>query len=181
MRTLAQFREPIKEARTGENLWAYRMDNETETVGMAESVGLLNCSCCDYFRFVEDVPILMEMTALMRWKSDKESQYAYLESEKDQFIHRLAKWENRLKVYGSMLVLCRHARRSSEVANKLDDGKHKFWLVVSDEKGPVVSKVFRNLQADLRSELRHGENPNNVLADVAVFSIDSLARRLFPN
>ena len=178
MKALAKFRQEIKEAGPKSGLWAYRMDGEDGFYGMAEDADLLNCNCCDYFRAVDGAPILIEVTRLMAWKEEKEKEYAHLGALAGKHVWKLAKQENRLKVYGGMLTLCRHARRSGEVAKALDEGEYKFWLVVHDGAGPQVGKVFRNLCADLRQELCHGPRRKKMLAAVEVFGITHLRKKL---
>lgn len=181
MKALAKFRERIREAPPQSGLWAYRMDEEGEGGGMAAAADLLLCDCCDYFRPVDGAPVLMEMTALAKWKAAKEKQFAALGAAAGGFVWQLAKRENRLKLYGGLLVLCRHARRSAEVANGLDEGKCEFWLVVTDARGPQVGKIFRHLRAELRQELRHGPRRKKILAEVEVFGVDRLPDKLPPD
>ena len=178
MKALAKFRQKIKEAGANSGLWAYRMDREDGFYGMAEDADLLHCNCCDYFRAVDGAPILIEVTRLMAWKEAKEEEYAHLGALAGKHVLKLAKQENRLKVYGGMLTLCRHARRSGEVAKALDEGEYKFWLVVHDGAGPQVGRVFRNLCAELRRELCHRPGGKNMLAAVEVFGIDRLGEKL---
>ena len=177
MKTLAKFREKIPGAG---GAWGYRMDNEGGACGMAEHADLLHCNCCDYFRAIDGAAVLIETTALMRWKEAKEKEYAFLGAQADEFVWRLVKSENRLKIYGGMLVLCRHARRSPEVAEMTGGEECKFWLVVSDATGPQVGRIFRNLRAELRQELCHGPRRRKILAGVEVFGIDRLKGMLPP-
>ena len=178
MKALAKFRQEIEEAGGNSGLWAYRMDREGKFYGMAEDADLLHCNCCDYFRAVDGAPILIEVTRLMAWKEAKEKKYAHLGALASGHVWQLAKQENRLKVYGGMLTLCRHARRSGEVAKALDEGEYKFWLVVHDGAGPQVGRVFRKLRAELRYELCHRPCGKNMLAAVEVFGIDRLGEKL---
>ncbi len=113
MTAFDQFLEPIKVA--GESLGdihqAYRMDGNSPKPDMRRDAGLGTCNCCDYFMFAEDhIVVLIEETRLLEQVENLKIQYDYLEdNDKEKFVKKYIRQENKLKVYGSMLVLCRLA------------------------------------------------------------------------
>ena len=158
MMDLSKFLQPITLA--GESLpdhRAYRMDDTSEHSDMRKDVGLEPCNCCDYFLISDGVVVLIEETELRRQIEDLKNEYHYLSgTDQTEFIDEKILRENRLKAYGSMLVLCRLVAINTEARNLLGTKKYKFWLVVSDEYGPQTARFFRNWKDRFVNDLKSG-------------------------
>ena len=97
-----------------------------------------------------------------------------------------------MKVYGSLLVLCRWAAANKTSSAPINGKKHNFWLVVSDGSEasgnrPLDSRAFDNLQdqfmAPSFSEKLSGDLISllKVLFNEAqVFTTDQLKGKLSP-
>ena len=110
---------------------AYRMDDK-DGEDMRKRAGLGDCDCCDYF-----IPqktgavVLVEETSLAgtvgMFREEFAAAPAPEKNRKDggesQYINNRIMWENRLKVYGGMLVLSRYAARTRPAAGRL----RRFW------------------------------------------------------
>lgn len=154
---LEKFLEPIELAGTPlQDHHAYRMDGEAPQPDMRKDVGLGPCNCCDYFMLSQDdTIILIEETKLIDQHRNLQNEYHYLEStDQKQFIDRYIRQENRLKAYGSMLVLCRLSAVCQDARDLLGTKKYKFWLVVSGMNETQDAIFFNNLKIDLLSNLR---------------------------
>ena len=167
MTSLADFRRPILVA--GKPLdsgaTAYRMDGgkrDEKCPDMRGFAKLGTANCCDYFLPVGDAVVLIEESQLLRQMLESIAPgFSYL-SEGDllNFAVQRFKWENRLKVYCSMLLLCRlassadEARLRDEVREETRIGRYDFWLVISDEVGPDDERILDNMTDDLQTELR---------------------------
>lgn len=174
MNSLRQFREQIEIADQpiGEEYMAYRMDGgrrkrpggtRSKRPDMRLKIGLGTCHCCDYFTIHGNTVLLIEETRLLETIENYKSKYdSMLEgNEKDRFIYGRIREENTLKVYGSLLVLCRWAAQHNELANFTSGKKHNFWLVVSDAEADDarfrdldhIQSVLASLRSTLGSDL----------------------------
>lgn len=182
MITLAKFLEPIKLAGTPlEAHRAYRMDGNSPQPDMRKGAGLGTCTCCDYFVTNTDSVFLIEETELLKsiqgWKKEVE----YLnDNERKNFLDEKVKTENRLKVYGSLLVLARLTNKCAEVRNLVGEKKYCFWLVVSGLSAPEDKIYIDNLKDDLTGALR-GALTAEVMDKVEVFPANHLADKLSAN
>lgn len=162
MIALEKFLEPIEIAGSPlENHRAYRMDGTSPKPDMRQEAKLGTCKCCDYFKFDDDDTIvLIEETQLMKKITDLKSEYHYLEdNHQTEFVRKHIRDENKLKVYGAMLVLCRLAAVCENVKDLLQTKngklkKYKFWLVVSGMETEDAARMFDHLKGQLRKELR---------------------------
>ncbi len=181
MTTLEQFLEPIEFA--GESLGdkhrAYRMDGNRPKPDMRRDAGLGTCNCCDYFMFAkDDIVVLIEETQLMRTIERLKSKYRYLQSShQTEFVYNYIREENKLKVYGSMLVLCRLAAACKNTNHLLRTKKYKFWLVASGMNEPEHTRVFDNLKDRLFQDLR-SVLTGKVMDDVEIIPSDRFASKL---
>ena len=101
---------------------AYRMDDNEPQSNMRTTAGLGTCNCCDYFTFRDATLVLIEETRLPWQIKDLRNEFARdirkdveeLEERErhsvSQRVLRHLRQENKLKVYGSLLVLCRLAK-----------------------------------------------------------------------
>ena len=107
---------------------------------MRKTVGLGTCNCCDYLTIKDDTVVLIEETQLMEMIKNLKSEYQYLsEDDKSKFVDKCILQENKLKVYGSMLVLCRLDTACND-AKILRKKRYDFWLVIS---GPYKKQDYR--------------------------------------
>ena len=157
MRTFDEFLQPIKIAGNslGTEYKAYLMDGNQPQPDMRKEAGLGTCDCCDYFIFRENANIvLIEDTNLMRKIKSLKDEFGYLEDEyQTEFIRKHIRKENKLKVYGSMLVLCRLSAMSDNMNEILQTKKYRFWLVVSGMETAEDTRLFDHLKDRLHNDL----------------------------
>lgn len=158
MTTLGEFLEPIEVAgrSLGEKYQAYRMDGTSPQPDMRRKADLGTCNCCDYFIFNKDNTIaLIEETKLMKQIRGLKDEYDYLEvNDQTEFISKYIRDENKLKVYGSMLVLCRLADVCKNVNDIHQTKKYKFWLVASGMETEEDARLFDHLKDRLLNDLQ---------------------------
>lgn len=151
---LSKFAEPIESI--GGSLKAYRMDSTTEGSNMRSDAGLGMCECCDYVTVSKDKQsvVLIEETDLERTIIAFKEKYDYL-SDDDQvdLLYDTVLRENRLKLYGSMLVLCRLSCLREDVKDFLPDNEFQFWLVTTTDLSDSVI-LMDNLTDNLRGFLK---------------------------
>ena len=124
---------------------------------MRKDVGLGTCNSCDYFQINDKDVWLIEETDLQQTQSDlkKKPEYRRLNnSERRELIDKLIRDENRLKVYGSMLILCRLAAKSECASNKLKDKPVTFLLIDSHVQHDEGLRYFDNISAKLSGDLK---------------------------
>ncbi len=150
---------------------AFRMDGEGDK-DMRPLAGLGTCKICDYFIIRDDTVILVEETDIVAKKHQLDEICAEWENRKnaEDFIDKSMRDENVLKVFGSLLVLCRLASKCEDVKNIFHKNKYDFWLV-DDEQRPklrdsiIAEDNFRNrLRKHLASALT-----DKALGKVSVF------------
>ena len=152
---LDRFLEPIEMAGVpiGQRYQAYKMDRDKGD-DMRRAAGVGKCNCYDYFITQGNVAVLIEETQFSRGYKDLLKKYDYLpEPIRKRHVEGLIRTENRLKAYGSLLVLYRLAAVSSEVRLLLQTKKYKFWIVASDAKGSQDTVFINNMEIQLRAEL----------------------------
>ena len=162
---------------------AYRMDGTSPD--MRKEAGLGTCNCCDYITFDgTGRAILIEETQLVRQVKRLERAYRDLSlppNEVREHVLRSVKDENRLKVYGSLLVLCRLSRRLTDSAEvQALVGRTDFWLVVSDTLDGDGARVLDNVRGELFRDLR-SVLTGAVVGDVQIVMASELGRRLPPH
>lgn len=175
MMDLKKFLQPITLARKPlQNYQAYRMDDNSEQSNMRKDVGLEPCNCCDYFLISNGVVVLIEETQLLRDIKNLQKEYNYLRgATQKEFIDKKILQENRLKAYGSMLVLCRLASVCKEAKDLFGTKKYKFWLVVSDQYWPRNARFFRNWKGSFFGDLK------NVLGKKIVADVEIVPSHVF--
>lgn len=169
---------------------AYRMDGTEPGSDMRASAGLGTCNCCDYVTFLDATLVLIEETRL-RWQIKNLQREFAQDIQKtivelgeaewkgvNQRVLRHLRQENKLKVYGSLLVLCRLAKvvDGKAVAEALTQ-RASFWLVDSDlasgDDVIFVDSLRGQLDRDLRSALT-----GKVVGRVEILPVDKLRTRL---
>ena len=135
---------------------AYRMDNTSSD--MRTSVGLGTCNSCDYFTFANKRVVLIEETRLIAKIKDVQKEQGLDSEDNGQLapkVRDVLRDEKRLKVYGSLLVLCRLARRLADDAEAaMVSGVADFFLVISDEVNPDFARALDQIETWLTKDLR---------------------------
>ena len=179
--SLDQFRETIQIAGKplDSQIVAFGMDGESrEMPDMREYVELGKCNSCDYFLPADDSIILIEETQLLRGIAGLKTQYGYLnERDQEKHVNRRIREENRLKVYGSLLVLCRLRNKCDRARQMIDGKRYKFWLVVSDSDVDEIERFMDSLRENLYAELR-GVLSKKVVDEVYVLPANLLTKKL---
>ena len=133
--------------------------------------GLGACSCCDYFCPTDDCVILIEETQLIAKKNNLKETYG----ADVKIISEEIRKENYLKVYGSLLVLCRLKSQCATVNNMVKDKPYKFYLIASD--GTLQDSMF---MGGVQSKLSGIMGALKIIEDVIVCSPDEFKRK-FPH
>lgn len=136
---------------------AYRMDGDPPDPEMRRMAGLGACNCCDYFAFgSSNKVILIEETRLAKQIEDLMERFSYLSStDQKDHVTKLILQENRLKAYGSLLVLCRlFCNKENGAAPISLETKYSYWLVASSA-GPTDEVItLDHLKDRLVDQLR---------------------------
>ena len=174
------FREEIRIASDGAPLCpAYRMDATVQGKDMRAAVGLGTVACCDFLR-VNDISkkdfVLVEMTELVSTVADMDDKFAALITEKQtrkKYIMDRIRAENCLKVYGSMLVLCRMQQWPKRCA---------FWLVITGKTGQAklarnLHKLKQDIESSLSGALSGALGDAQLVGEVKVLTADELRKK----
>lgn len=146
---------------------------------MRKDAGLGTCNCCDYFVIGKNAStVLIEETRLIDQIRRLNNEYGYLSDlNRDKFIHKYIQSENKLKVYGSMLVLCRLAAVCDDAKTLLVGRKYDFWLVASGMYETEDMRFFDSMRDELFGELR-GVLTGNIVSDVKIIPSAELVTKL---
>lgn len=153
---LSQFVEPIRSA---SDFKAYRMDSTVRTPDMRRAAKLGTCECCDYVTVSNDKQsvILIEETSLEGTITNFKKKYDYLsKDDQNKLLYDEILKENRLKMYGSMLVLCRLSSSQADMKAFLPENKFQFWLVAdatSSDSVMLMDYLTDRLRNFLKSPL----------------------------
>ena len=179
--SLDQFRETIQIAGKplDSQILAFGMDGDSRQMpDMREYVELGTCNSCDYFLPDDDSIILIEETQLLKGIAGLKAQYSYLnERDQEKHVNRRIREENRLKVYGSLLILCRLRNKCDRARQMIDGKRYKFWLVASDSNVDEVERFMDFLRENLYAELR-GVLSREIVDEVDVLPANLLTRKL---
>ena len=155
-------------------------DSTSPRPDMRKTVGLGTCNCCDYFNVKNNTIVLIEETQLMEMIKNLKKEYHYLKKrERRKFIYKCIIQENKLKFYGSMLVLCRLDTLCNDAKPLLKKKRYDFWLVVSGPYKAKYSKTFLYLQKRLSGSL--GGSMGKMMNAVKVIPAHKLAAKLSGN
>ena len=179
MKTLQRYLAPITVAGKclGDSYYAYKMDNESRS-DMRIDVGLATCNCCDYFQIIDNKVYLIEETQLVeKYKNLKRQHQNLNEKQIKILIDRTIKMRNRLKVYGSMLVLCRLASICESAKKLLMNKPYVFLLVVSGVTENDDYIIFDSIKTDLLSELK-SQLSRETVSDVKILTPELLETML---
>ncbi len=159
---------------------AYKMDNTSPDSNMRKDVGLGTCNCCDYFQFKSGKVWLIEETDLTRTYLDqmKNAHYSQLrQSVRKKLIEDRIRDENRLKVYGSMLVLCRLATKYDCVSEKLKDKPVIFHLIDSHVQPDDGLRFYDNFSSKISQDLK-GLLSSQLVEDVEILNSIMMQEKL---
>ncbi len=161
------------------SLFAYHMDGTSPNDNMRARADLGTCHCCDYFTFSNGVVALIEETRLGLQIRNIRKTLAHLkEDERNKSLLETLRRENQLKVYGSLLVLCRLARKLADRAEAVAvSGTADFWLAFSDHIGQDDTQVVDHIRDDLKRHLRSVLTPA-VVKDVHIVPTNELGKML---
>ena len=180
MTALRNYLEPIELAgkSLGDQYRGYRIDGNSPDPDMRRDAGLGTCNSCDYFISQPTALILIEETQLALQVRHLKREFHYLnEAQQTDFISKRIRNEMKLKVYGSMLVLCRLSSLQSEASDLVNRKKYSFWLVASGEANEEDMRVLDNLRDRLLDELG-GALTREVLEDVRIFPSSAFVDKL---
>ena len=176
---LSQFAEPIESIESIGDFKAYRMDSTKEGSNMRDDAGLGTCECCDYVTISKDNQsvFLIEETNLDYTIYNFKQDYDYLEeADENELLYEKIRDENRLKLYGSMLVLCRLSNSQDDVKSFLPENKLQFWLVITSTDSPdfvLLDHLRDRLRDFLKTTL-----PKEMMNVVNVIPSTKLAEKL---
>ncbi len=181
MTRLAEFLEEVRAGGEPVNpaLLAYRMDGTSPQSNMRARAGLGTCNCCDYFTFSGGTVVLIEETRLAAQIEDILRTLAHLQDgERNRHLLRSLKRENRLKAYGSLLVLCRLGRELADQDEAAAvSGTADFWLAFSGDMDHDDARGFDHVRAELMDDLRSVLTPA-VVQDVRIVPARELGTML---
>lgn len=175
-----------KEERLGPGMRAYKMDGIPDM--RSEKAQLGSVSCCDYLWVEDDRIFLIEETELSKTITSIEREYFSLNDDehlRSKFVRKRIKDENCLKVYGSMLVLCR-------MGEWPENKPLTFILLISGEIGAerVVRRWDPNgdLEKDIKNALLNDSGTQSsiegnlmggkLVSDVLVMTATELRKKL---
>jgi len=171
MVSLAQFREEIKAAEKPTGQYGYRMDGKGPK-DMRHHAGLDGCHCCDYFITNEESFVLIEETQLSKTIQCHKDKYQRLSATR---LHALTidliRNENRLKAYGTLLILCRLAAKHPEFAKITQAKNYHFWLVIDGVPSAdriLLLNLATKLTDALSSVLGKGKKEINIVPSDAL-------------
>ena len=171
---LSQFAEEIESV---SGFKAYRMDNTAND--MCGAAGLGTCECCDYVTVSKDGQsvVLIEETDLGQTIVAFKQRHGYLNDE-DQtaLLYEDVLREHRLKLYGSMLVLCRLSSWWARVKAFLPENQFHYWLITttdSSDSSVLLDHLRDKLRNFLKSTLK-----KEMLTEVDIIPSTELDRKL---
>ena len=163
---------------------AFRMDGR-DAPDMRKAVKLGDCNCCDYFYPKGgNIIVLVEEThlteTLLRIQDGFNAAPAPVsEASQAEYINNRVMWENRLKVYGGMLVLQRFAAQCDEVAALLRGKKYQFRLVDMGTVERTDKLELNNLRNKLFANFR-GIFSREMIASVSAIRLADLGENAKP-
>ena len=153
---------------------AYRMDDKKNDMRKQCDMGG-HASSCDYFIVREKSVVLIEDTFLQRTVQRLEGECVALadDEKKREYVIQSLRRENALKIYGSLLMLCRLAARFPSVRQALAGKKYDFWLVAKDKNFDAEFGYAKS--SDLRGRLE-GTLGKQTIWDINIFHRDMLEK-----
>ena len=173
---LCTFLEPITVLKTPlPHGKAYRLDGESGQAGkndMRLAVGLGTCHTCDYCMEHDDSVVFVEDTYLTDSVKSLKAKYPYLEEAQQwAVIRRILRDEHRLKVYGSLLVLCQLAKTCEDAKTLLNGREFKLWIVIPDNVTSEEARVFDHFLGELNGALK-------IVTKIQILRLDDFRKQL---
>ncbi len=187
--SLSLFKEPITpQTRNSLDIYAYRIDADgTKTPSMVEYAGLVKNNkpfCCDYLYINEKQAVLIEDTHLgetaqniLKELTEEKPGSAINNKKKQKYIKQFIRKKYCLKVYGSLLILCRLMRKYADICEELDNKTFSFWLIINDIKNiPVIHSM--DLIPFLKKSLDDALKKKRLVAHIKIFVVTQLKEKL---
>ena len=195
--SLSLFKEPVTpQGHSSLDIQAYRMDSSggsKKVSAMAEYAGLNKLNkpfCCDYLYIKNQQAVLIEDTHLeataqnilqeLKNEKDEYSGFDDITSHnkaKQRYIKQFIRKEYCLKVYGSLLILCRLTQKYINISKELKDKNLSFWLVINDPKNvPAIDGM--GLKPFLQTSMTDSLTKKNLVKNTEIFFVHQLAQKL---
>ena len=188
---LSLFKEPITpQGHSSLNTQAYRMDSGGgQGEAMTEHAGLNKLNkpfCCDYLYIKNQQAVLIEDTHLgataqniLRELKDEKDEHSELNNitnhskTEQKYIKKFIRNKYCLKVYGSLLILCRLTQKHINISKELKNKNFLFWLVINDKKNiRVIDRM------DLKECITSSLTKKKLVKNTEILSIDQLEEKL---
>ena len=149
---------------------------------MRSAAGLGMCECCDYVTVSKDNQsvVFIEETDLEHTIVDFKEKYDYLnENDQVDLLYDEVLKEHRLKLYGSMLVLCRLSSSRDDVKEFLPEDKFQFWIVKTGKTPPDSTPLMDHL-TDINKLKNFIKSPfsREMMTKVAIIPSAYLAQKI---
>ena len=201
--SLSLFKEPITpQGHSSLGIQAYRMDSDgssKKVSAMTEYAGLDKLNkpfCCDYLYIKNQQAVLIEDTHLEKTaknilqelkdgrnekdKKDKHSEFDNITNHnkaKQKYIKQFIKKKYFLKVYGSLLILCRLTQKHVNIFQELKDKKISFWLVINDTLNiPAIDSM--GLKSFLQTSMTNSLTKKKLVKNTEIFFVQQLEKQL---
>lgn len=141
------------------NVIAYRMDMHRDQKGdmrQIKGIDLGSCSCCDYFIIRNNSVVLVETTRLqLKVQNTKEecNKMGIVEKEVEKYTIKELRSEHAMKIYGSMLLLCRLSVLCPSIQNALKGKSYAVWII-DESKGNDFMELGDWLEDQLQGRLK---------------------------
>ena len=195
--SLSLFKESVIPHRHSSlGIQAYRMDSDGgsgKVSAMTEYAGLNKCNkpfCCDYLYIKNQQAVLIEDTHLeattqnilkeLNNEKDDHSGFDNIASHnkaKQKYIKQFIKKKYCLKVYGSLLILCRLTQKYINISKELKNKNFSFWLVINDLKN-VSAIDSMGLKPFLQTSMTDSLTKKNLVKNTEIFFVHQLEKKL---
>ena len=204
--SLSLFKESITpQGHSALGIQAYRMDSDGgsgKASAMTEYAGFDKLNkpfCCDYLYIKNQKAVLIEDThleakakkilqELKENKSEKDtkdeknerSELDHIISDngaKQKYIKKFIRNKYCLKVYGSLLILCRLTQKHANISQELKNKKFLFWLVINDTTNiPAIDGM--GLKSFLKNSITDSLIKKKLIENTEILLIDQLEEKI---
>ena len=164
---------------------AYRIDAPHND--MRKTCGMGGSECCDYFLLRNNSIVLIDDTRLEAKVKRLAGECRGLGLDKkgrnreQTYIVQALRRENALKIYGTMLMLCRLESKFPPKAQQLlAKRKYDFWLVATDGKFGVDYVKGGKLQAGLKGTFRKAVEEIDIVSSKDLPKVLALSKAPLP-
>ena len=177
--SLSLFKESITpQGHSALGIQAYRMDSDGgsgKASAMTEYAGFDKLNkpfCCDYLYIKNQKAVLIEDTHLEakakkilqelkenKSEKDKKDEQGRLDiianhsKAEQKYMKKFIRNKYCLKVYGSLLILCRLTQKHANVFKELKNKNFLFWLVINDNKKDIPAIDSMGLKEGMADSL----------------------------